>query len=111
MRLLLDENLSRRLVPALQARFPGSSQVALLGPERSTDQALCDYAAEHGFVICSKDDDFQRLVAARGYRPRLVYLALGNASNERVLAGLLAAADGIAAAFMDDKVGVVTVGP
>ncbi|HMO45308.1 MAG TPA: DUF5615 family PIN-like protein [Rubrivivax sp.] len=29
MKLLLDENLSRRLLPALQARFPGSSQVAL----------------------------------------------------------------------------------
>ncbi|MEP7284106.1 MAG: DUF5615 family PIN-like protein [Rubrivivax sp.] len=111
MKLLLDENLSRRLVPALQARFPGSSQVALLGLERSTDHALCDYAAQHGFVICSKDDDFQRLVAARGYRPRLVHVALGNESNERVLAGLLAAADGIAAAFTDDKVGVVTVGP
>lgn len=29
MKLLLDENLSRRLVPALQARFPGSGQIAL----------------------------------------------------------------------------------
>jgi hypothetical protein len=31
VKLLLDENLSRRLVPALQEFFPGSSQVALLG--------------------------------------------------------------------------------
>ena len=109
MKLLLDENLSRRLVPALQARFPGSSEVALLGLERSTDAQLCDYAAQHGFVICSKDDDFQRLVAARGYRPRLIHLAMGNTSNDAVLAALLAAADSLRQAFSDPATGVVVI--
>lgn len=80
MKLLLDENRSRRLVPALQACFPGTSQVALLEPER--------------------------LVAARGYRSRLAHVALGNEPKERLLAALLAAADGIAAARLDTKVGV-----
>ena len=37
MKLLLDENLSRRLVPFLQHEFPGSSQVTLLGLESSSD--------------------------------------------------------------------------
>lgn len=45
MKLLLDENLSRRLVPALQAQFAGSSQVSLLGMERATDAELCAYAS------------------------------------------------------------------
>ena len=72
MKLLLDENLSRRLVPALQARFPGSSHVTLLGLERATDAQLCAFlqpqeldlflGAEHGYVLCSKDDDFHRIV-------------------------------------------------
>jgi predicted nuclease of predicted toxin-antitoxin system len=106
---LLDENLSRRLVPALQARFPGSSQVALLGLERSTDAQLCVYAAEHDFVICSKDDDFQRLVAARGYRPRLVHLMLGNVSNDAFLTVLLAAADRLHQAFSNPAAGVVVL--
>ena len=109
MKLLLDENLSRRLVPALQARFAGSSQVALLGLERATDAQLCDHAALHGFVICAKDDDFQRLVAARGYRPRLIYLALGNVGNDAVLTTLLAAADRLHLAFDDPATGVVVI--
>jgi RNA-directed DNA polymerase len=58
LKLLLDENLSRRIVPALSARFPGSSQVGLLGLERSTDEQLCDFAAENDYVLVSKDDDF-----------------------------------------------------
>ncbi len=35
MKLLLDENLSRRLVPFLQQDYPGSTQVALIGLERA----------------------------------------------------------------------------
>ena len=77
MKLLLDENLSRRLVPALQACFPGTSQVALLGLERATDAELCQFADSHGFVICPKDDDFHRLVAARGTSPSSCTLRWG----------------------------------
>jgi len=69
VKLLLDENLSRKLVPALQ---------------RSTDADPCDHADKHGFVVCSKDEDFQQLVASRRYRPKLVRITLGNAGNEQV---------------------------
>ena len=109
MKLLLDENLSRRLVLPLQLAFPGSSQVSLLGLERSTDAQLCDHAVQHGFVICSKDDDFQRLVSARGYRPRLIHLAMCNTSNDAVLAALLTAADRLHRAFDDPATGVVVI--
>jgi predicted nuclease of predicted toxin-antitoxin system len=109
VKLLLDENLSRRLVPALQAQFPGSSQVAMLGLARASDAALCEHAAQHGYVIVSKDADFVPLVAARGWRPRLVRLALGNVTNEAVLSALLAAAGRLEAAFTDPAVGVVTL--
>lgn len=37
MKLLLDENLSRRLVPFLQHDYPDSSQVVLLGMESASD--------------------------------------------------------------------------
>ena len=109
MKLLLDENLSRRLVPGLQLQFPGSSQVSLLGLERATDAQLCDFAAQHGYVICSKDDDFQRLVAARGYRPRLIHLAMGNTGNDALLTALVAAAEQPRQAFDDPATGVVVI--
>lgn len=109
MKLLLDENLSRRLVPGLQHRFPGTSQVALLGLEGATDSQLCEYAAEHGFVLCTKDDDFRRLVAARDYKPRLILLALGNVSNDRVLEALLRDADDLLRVFEDPGTGIVVI--
>lgn len=60
-------------------------------------------------MLCSKDNDFHRLVAARGDRPKLVHLALGNASNDQVLAALLSAAVRLIAALSDGDVGVVVV--
>ena len=109
MKLLLDENLSRRMIPALQLRFPGSSQAGMLGLERSTDAELCTFAADGGFVTCSKDDDFQRLVAARAYRPKLIHVAMGNVGNERILAALLSGADAVEAALADPATGVVVL--
>lgn len=55
MKLLLDENLSRRLVPFLQAAYPGSTQVALEGLERASDLGIWQYAKAHDFVIVTKD--------------------------------------------------------
>jgi len=75
----------------------------------STDAELCAFAAAGGFVICSKDDDFQRLVAARAYRPKLVRVAMGNVGNERILAALLSGADVIEAALADPATGVVVL--
>ena len=106
---MLDEHLSRRIVLALQARWPGSSQVTLLGLERATDAQLCACAAEPDYVICSKDDDFHRLVAARGYRPKLVRVSLGNATNGQILNALLDRADGIEAALAEAGTGVVVL--
>jgi predicted nuclease of predicted toxin-antitoxin system len=40
MKLLLDENLSRRIVPFLQTAFPGSTQIALLGLESASDSEI-----------------------------------------------------------------------
>ena len=109
MKLLLDENLSRRLIPALNQRFPGSTQVSLLGLERSTDAQLCDFAAANDFVLVSKDDDFQGLVAARSYRPKLVRLALGNATNDQILVALLGASDRLEEVLHQPDVGIVVI--
>lgn len=88
MKLLLDENLSRRLMPMLQAVYPGSSQVDLLGLSGSGDHVIWAYAREHDFVIVTKDDDYLDLSAHYGPPPLVIRLVMGNCSNARVLAAL-----------------------
>lgn len=110
MKLLLDENLSRRLVPALQPRFPGSSQVVLLGLEQASDLEIWEYAREQGFVLVSKDEDFADLQTLRGYPPKLVMLRMGNSRNQDVLETLFAAAGRLEELFSQEGIGVAEIG-
>ena len=61
MKLLLDENLSRRLVPFLLHDYPGSSHVSLLGLESASDVDVWNIwntAKAQDFVIVTRDADF-----------------------------------------------------
>ena len=51
MKLLLDENLSRRVVPFIQEGYPQSTQVALIGLEQMNDREIRQYAINNDFVI------------------------------------------------------------
>lgn len=44
MKLLLDENLSRRIIPAIMGAYPESTQVALLGMDAYSDEQLCGFS-------------------------------------------------------------------
>lgn len=70
MKLLLDENLSRRLVPFLQHDYPGSSQVVLLGMQSASDKEVWEKARNDGYVIVTRDADFQELSLVWGQLPR-----------------------------------------
>jgi predicted nuclease of predicted toxin-antitoxin system len=89
MKLLLDENLSRRLVPFLQHDFPASSQVVLEGLESGSDTDVWNHAKKHGFVIVTRDADFQELSLVWGPPPQVIWLKTKNLSRAATLKILL----------------------
>ncbi len=56
MRLLLDQNLSPRLLTVLGDLYLGSTHVREVGLQAADDDAVWRYTAEHGFVIVSTDE-------------------------------------------------------
>lgn len=84
MKLLLDQNVSRKLVPELETRFPGSSHVLLLGFHQAADSDIWYYAQHHGFTLVTKNTDMVDLCVVRGGPPQVVWLRLGNGSTEVV---------------------------
>ena len=66
MKLLFDQNLSRKLVDQLQHEFPDSIHVTAVGLDAATDRELWQFAREHGFAIVSKDSDFRQLAFLYG---------------------------------------------
>lgn len=85
MKLLFDQNLSRRLVRLLDREFPGSRHVVDDGLGTATDREIWDHAAAHGYVIVSKDSDFRQLAFLYGPPPKAIWVRVGNVSTRAVL--------------------------
>ena len=101
MKLLLDENLSHKLVSRLAEAFPGIQHVDAAGLRGEPDPVLWEYAAEHGFVLVSKDDDFWQLSFLRGPPPKVIWLVVGNAGTA-VIADLLLRSRARIGTFVED---------
>lgn len=107
MKLLLDENLSRRIVPLLVTDYPGTTQVALLGMEQASDTEIWQYAKEHNFVIVTKDADFYDLSLLNGAPPKVIWLKSGNVSKAEIVNILLRNRKAIEEALSTDDVNCV----
>ena len=81
MKLLLDANISWRLMPLLSEQFGECihvNQTELAKPAKDTE--IWNYAATNGFIIVTQDSDFLNLFATRGYPPKIILLRTGNIS-------------------------------
>ncbi len=78
MKLLLDQNLSPRLLRTLEATYPGSSHVRLVGLRDADDAVVWEFARDHGFIIVSKDADFHQRSFVFGFPPKVIWIRLGN---------------------------------
>ena len=84
MKLLLDEMLPARLASRLADLHPGSVHVADLGLSGARDTADWARALNDGYVIVTKDGDFQRLSLARGAPPKVIRIRLGNCTGAEI---------------------------
>lgn len=70
MKLLLDQNLSPRLVGTLAEVYPECAHTSRIGLARASDSEVWSYARDHGYMIVTKDADFNELAALIGVPPR-----------------------------------------
>jgi len=90
MKLLLDENISSKLVKFLINDFPESSHIDYLQMQGTTDTNIWEYAKTEGYIIVSKDNDFRQRSFLFGSPPQVVWLSVGNGGT-KVLKELLLA--------------------
>jgi predicted nuclease of predicted toxin-antitoxin system len=84
VKLLLDQNLSPRIVDGLPPQLEGSTHVRNVGLSAASDQAVWDFASERGFTVVSKDGDFHQMSFLYGAPPKVVWLRIGNCTTEAV---------------------------
>jgi len=84
MKLLLDQNLSPRLVHWLADLYPNSIHVAQVELDRSLDQEIWDYARQHDYIIVTKDVDFSEFSILQGFPPKVIWIRRGNCSTQDI---------------------------
>ncbi len=85
MKLLLDENLSDRIIVRILDLYPDSSHVKFLGLTSIDDVVIWDYAKANDFVIVSKDSDFHQRSLLYGHPPKFIYLRIGNSPTSKIV--------------------------
>ena len=105
MKLLLDQNISRKLVPTLSGVFPGTSHVFTLDLHTASDEEVWDYAAAREFTIVTQDSDFSERIAVYGHPPKVIWLRVGNTSTRAIESLLLMHKDDITAFEKEDSKG------
>ncbi|WGV24187.1 DUF5615 family PIN-like protein [Halotia branconii] len=84
MKLLLDENLSDRIIHKIVDLYPDSEHVKTLGMINTDDAMIWEYAKANGFVIVSKDSDFHQRSLLYGHPPKFIYLRVGNCPTSKI---------------------------
>ena len=85
MRLLFDENLAAKLPRELSDLYPGSKHVLALGLVGASDSVIWKHAIAGGYVLVTKDEDFQRFSVLRGSPPKVIWIRLGNCTTADVV--------------------------
>ncbi len=79
MKLLLDANISWRLVKLLQNSGVDCIHVEQTNlPVPSSDTQIRQYAKEYGYIIVTNDEDYLNLLNLLGFPPKVVLLKTGN---------------------------------
>jgi len=84
VKLLVDQNLSRKLPSQLADLYPGSVHVRELQMTRAADTAIWDYAKVNGFVIVTKDAWFYQRSLVAGHPPKIIWIHTGNCPARRI---------------------------
>jgi predicted nuclease of predicted toxin-antitoxin system len=74
VKLLLDENLSPRLIPGLLSLFEDLTHVRDIGLQRSDDAAIWEWAKWNGYTIVTTDSDFVSLNQRLGWPPKVIHI-------------------------------------
>ena len=84
MKLLIDQNLSYKLVDLIKDSFPDSSHVRFHDLTKADDLVIHQFAKENGFTIITQDSDLYDIALIKGIPPKIIWVRSGNSSTRHI---------------------------
>jgi predicted nuclease of predicted toxin-antitoxin system len=110
MKLLLDANLSWRMLPILKQHFDDCLHVDSIGlaiPAR--DSEIWDYAKKNDLIIITNDEDFIDFINVNGFPPKVILLKTGNQSKLFITNLLIQRKDDILSFSTSSELGLLEI--
>lgn len=110
MKLLLDNNLSYRLVKKLSDVVPTClhvSKTELLKP--ADDPEIWQWAKKNEYAIVTFDEDFEKLETLMGFPPKIILFKFGNAPTKTIEKIIRQKLPDIQTFLLDDEVGLLEI--
>lgn len=110
MKILVDENLSWRLIPKLKEIFPEIIHLTdtplLLG---SNDYEIWNYAKANSYHILTQDSDFYRILEEKDFPPKIILIHAWNKKNQEILDTIFFHKDKIFELLQTDYSGIIEI--
>lgn len=84
MKLLFDQNISRRIIKKLPYIFSECMQVNHVGLKDCDDIDIWNYARDNDYTIVTFDSDFYDLSLVNGWPPKIIWLRTGNLTTSGI---------------------------
>jgi predicted nuclease of predicted toxin-antitoxin system len=85
MKLLLDANISHKIIDALKVHFEDCAHVNFIGLSNpAKDIEIWNFAFEKDYMIVTNDEDFLYFMMAKKFPPKLILLRTGNQSSSNL---------------------------
>lgn len=85
MKVLIDQNISHRIIPFLAEYFDTLTHVREIGLMNSDDYQIFMYARETKYdAILTLDEDFQHHILIHNAPPKVIWLRVGNCSTKHL---------------------------
>lgn len=84
MKLLLDQNISYRLVKKLISIYPDIEHVTKLGLINKKDREIWGAAKTKGYTIVTFDGDFYDLSLTQALPPKVIWIRSGNTTTKNL---------------------------
>jgi len=110
MKLLLDANLSWRLIKKLEPVFDEVFHAEQVGlPDPAPDIEIWNWALENNAIIVTNDIDFYYLMLQKDFPPKVILLRTGNLSTGKIAHILTDNYEAIKAWDEENKYGILQI--
>jgi predicted nuclease of predicted toxin-antitoxin system len=103
MKLLLDQNISFRIIKKVRGHFLDVQSVKENNLENTDDFKIWEYARQNGFTIITFDEDFFNIQLLKGFPPKIIWFKTGNLDKNQFTEFLIAQKE-IICSFIEDDI-------